>query len=397
MPFVLLLLPKSGAMKMRRTLSLLATILALPAAAQDRAATDESAIVVTGQSLSSTKAQLDACLARRCPPREDIEASLAHAENQFVAGDYPAARRTLGQSRGRNRRFAATLPVEVADLNRAYGRMNNLDGRPDMSRLAQIEAVDALRAGLDDKDSRILAQRLMVGDEFARVGRLRGAEEVYNQVAREARKTRQFDMLGHALFRDAVVTGSVASVRPNYRSAAERKIARIENSREPELASFRDAARLLRANIAGQRGDLPALEKAIAAMAPQKSGTPVLIYAPPILSAPAQRLAIPSSGGEAEWIDLRFRVAADGRVHDVETLRVSGNVDSVWPKLVEQSVSARRYAPLALPRGSDGAVRIERFAYVHDLTRETGSRIVARLRHGRITSLDLTQDPRPAS
>lgn len=377
---------------MRGVLLLPALVLALPVSAQDQ--DDKSTtIVVTGTSLADSEARLAACLARNCPPREDIEASLAHAENQFIAGDYAGSRRTLGKSRGRNDRYAKTLPIEVADLNRAYGRLSNLDGRPDQSRLLQIEALDALKAGLDDKDARVLMQQLMVGDEFARAGQLRAAENIYRRVGKRARKAGQLYVVGHAMLRDAVVFGAMASVRSDYRGTARRKIADIERTAEPELAGFRHAAKLLRASLAAYENDSEALEKAIAAIPPRKSGKPVLIYAPPIriekITAGGDQ-TLPASEGSPEWIDVRFQIAANGRVQDAGVVHDSGNIGKDWPKLVLESVSRRRYAPM-LTQG-EGTTRIERFSYVHDLTMKTSSRIVRRASDGRLTSLDLTDD-----
>jgi hypothetical protein len=53
-------------------------------------------------------------------------------------------------------------------------------------------------------------------------------------------------------------------------------------------------------------------------------------------------------------------------------------------------VAARRYAPQA----TDGATRVERFSYVHDSVAAAGTRIRTRLSRGRITSLDITDEPR---
>ena len=80
-------------------------------------------IVVTARSIKDTEADLKACLARKCPPDQDIKATLAHAENQFVAGDYRNARSTLVNSLGRNRRHKGKYPVEVSDLLRANGNV----------------------------------------------------------------------------------------------------------------------------------------------------------------------------------------------------------------------------------------------------------------------------------
>lgn len=376
---------------MRALFLLISASLASSALAQTA---DEPAIVITGKPLAETKAALDACLARKCPPKEDIAVTIAHAENQFIGGDYTGARRTLGQSRGRNNRFAKTLPIEVSDLNRAYGRMSNVDGQPDSGRLAQIDSLDALKAGLDSDDTRIFAQRLMVADEFARVGRLRGAEDIYKKVAKQARQAGQLRVMGMAMLRDAVLHGAVASVNPDYRAAAERKIAKIENSPEPELADFRNAAKLLRAHLAVYENDPTKLDKAIAEIPPSSSGKPVLIYQPPLVSPqPLEGRNATTPTAAPQWIDLRYRVAADGTVHDIDILRDSGTISRDWPKDVLKTVAKRRYAPLIPPPGTDGMVRVERFSYVHDMMTTTGSRMAVRSIYGRITSLDITEDP----
>ena len=89
---------------------------------------DGSTITVTGSSLKATKADLEQCLRDHCPPKEDIQRSLTYAELQFIAGDYPGSHRTLTESRSRNARYAAELPVEVAGLHRAVGRVTRLNG-----------------------------------------------------------------------------------------------------------------------------------------------------------------------------------------------------------------------------------------------------------------------------
>ena len=60
------------------TAMLLLTGVSLPAAAQNESKRE---IVVTARSLKDTEADLKACLARKCPPDQDIKATLAHAEN----------------------------------------------------------------------------------------------------------------------------------------------------------------------------------------------------------------------------------------------------------------------------------------------------------------------------
>lgn len=383
---------------MRTGLLFLPVLLASPAAAQEQKHEDDTLIVVTGTPLSETEKRLRECLERRCPPREDIEASLAHAENQFITGEYRAARRTLAASHGRNARYAATLPVEVADLDRAYGRLSNVSGFPDFGRMLQIDALDALKAGLDSSDSRILIQRLMVGDEFAGIGRLRAAEDIYERVARKAKKMGKPRVMGLAMLRHAVLLGAVASVDPIFRPRASSQLRRLMDTTDPELGDFRTAGALLRARLASYDKDPRAIEAAIADLGSHRLTQAVLVYAPPFLLAEHGEDKSVLGADKPQWIDLRFRIAADGKVRDIETLQESEGLRGGWPALVRNTVAQRRYAPMALD-GADGLVKIERFSFVRDFGGSDSSsptRFVKSTRmrglstKGRITSLDLT-------
>ncbi|MBB5710138.1 hypothetical protein [Sphingomonas xinjiangensis] len=302
---------------MRALLLLLSTSLAAPALAQD-ITSETQTVVITGTPLKDTAARLAECIARKCPPKEDIDASLAHAENQLVAGDYAGGRRTLDKARGRNRQYAAMFPTQVSDLLRARGRLTNLDGRVGPGRLSQIESLEALKAGLDHGDSRVLMQRLLVGDEFANAGRVKAAESVYRKVERQARKAGRLQVAGYAMLRDALVHGIIASVDPAYQHTARQKLARIENSPEPELAEFREAAKLVRVRLASLDKDPAALDQAIAAIPPRSPDKPLLVYAPAILEDQAtlpfgDAPLTSTDNGAPEWIDIQFRITAEAR------------------------------------------------------------------------------------
>ena len=83
----------------------------------------DPAIIVTGRNISDKKAALADCLARKCPPNEDIDATLALAETLLIAGKYRDARFALLGALGRNKRFAMAYPIPVSDLYRANGRV----------------------------------------------------------------------------------------------------------------------------------------------------------------------------------------------------------------------------------------------------------------------------------
>lgn len=373
-------------------------VVALWAAAQTAAAdpSENKTVVVTGRTLQSTQRDLDSCLARQCPPAEDIDVSLAHAENQFIAGDYAGARLTLRKSYERNNRFGRELPVQVADLTRAYGRLSDLDGYMKTGRILQIDALDTLKKGLEQGDSRILMQRLMTGDDYARRGRLTAAEDVYQTVEKQAKAANKPGVQGYAMLRQAVIFGAAASIRPEYKYIARKKLDRLLLSNDPKLAPFKDVAGLLRTRLAVLDGDANAIDEAAAELAAKRFTRPVLIYSPdvPFNQAPRSdsQTVTEHSSSDPEWIDVGFRIAPDGTVHDVEVLRRSEAVYGPWPQTVRKMLVGRRYAPMALSEDAPVLQRVERFTLVHPITTSSRSRIRYHSAMGQIASLDLTKD-----
>src|SRR3954469_19179234 len=97
----------------------LASILLASASTASLSPPSKQDIVVVGHAIDNAKANLAACLARHCPPNEDIDASLGLAEAQLLEGKYREARFTLLASLGRNKREADAYPIPVSDLYRA--------------------------------------------------------------------------------------------------------------------------------------------------------------------------------------------------------------------------------------------------------------------------------------
>lgn len=139
---------------MRYLYLLPALLLAAPAQAQEKA--DGSEIVVTGKRLSDTQKALEDCLKRNCPPNEDIDATLAHAENLFIAGEYADARATARKSISRNDRHAEAYPVPVSDLYRVHSRVSAHLGEGGDYERSTFAIKRALKEGLPDDDVRIL-------------------------------------------------------------------------------------------------------------------------------------------------------------------------------------------------------------------------------------------------
>lgn len=383
-----------------QTMSLPLAIVSLPApaAAQDGSDT----VVVTSKRIEDTERDLKACLARKCPPKEDMAASLAHAENQFLIGDYGSARDTLSASRGRNARFAETYPVEVADVTRAHARLTSLDGQPEWARAITISALDALKKGLPRDDARVLLQRLENGTQYARAGRIIAADDVYQTVEKQALAAGLPEVRGYAMLRSAILYGALSQRYPQYRGAADKRIKRIETTTEPALAPFRDAAARLKIQLAGDRGDTAAVEAALAKVPPQTSRKPLLIYGPPIEPDPREVAGVPQTESniisrDSGWVDVGYTITGQGRVEDVEILRKSDDMKGDWFERAKKALVGRRYAAIALEAGDPGLYRVERFSFVRDMVMDTKSRVALRSA-GRVETVDLTpDDPKLAS
>lgn len=372
---------------------LTAIALALAAPATTGAATtDGQTIVVTGTPLSETERRLADCLARLCPPAEDIETSAAHAENLFVTGRYDDASTVLRKSIGRNRRHARDLPVPVAGLFRAHSRVAAHLGEGNQYRSSSYEIVRSLRAGLPANDARIIAARFEVAAMQLSLGRVSLARSTYADIAGRASAIGRGDLARLATMRIAYLdylqgdrTGARVALDAMSRdTSTEARVTRI--------GALVLLSRLDRAE--GRKGDTDAL---IAELRRAKLDKPVLLYSPP-LELKRGPVREEGEGGnvlrlmatdnfEKQWIDVGYWVEADGRVREVELLRSSGNAD--WAKPVLGSVKQRIYAPLADPGGS---YRVERFSYTSLWEQRLGTRLRQRSANARVESLDLSAD-----
>lgn len=362
------------------------------------ATAEEKTIVVVGKRLQDTESALAACIARQCPPKEEIDASLAHAENQFLAGDYDSAQATLWKARGRNKRYAKDLPVDVADLLRAGSRVAAANGLVDVSRITAIDSLDALKSGLPATDYRIFSQRLAVGDSFFKSGRIVAARDVYNKVAAQAHDAGQPRMEGYALFRLAGLMTAAALVDPVYRNSANDALHRIDQTTAPELAPFRDAAQQLRCRLTGTARDDKRLACA-RALSGGKASRAELIYSPTIELQGRPDVKITTSNvvnqgdRKPQWADIAFWVAPDGSVRDIDTVRTSPNARGDWLDKVVDALGKRVYRSLDLPAGDPGLRRIERYSLIYNVTPIKNTRVMGRSPVPRLEVLDLTVDP----
>src|SRR5690349_6634013 len=125
------------------------------------AAGPEQNVLVIGDR-EAYRRRLAECLARRCPPNEDIDATTALAEVLFDEGEYREARSVLRASIGRNRDEAARYPEPVSDLYRATARVTRQLGFDQEAQRYTWQILSALRAGLPVEDHRHFTARLEI-------------------------------------------------------------------------------------------------------------------------------------------------------------------------------------------------------------------------------------------
>lgn len=374
-------------------LALTLAVLQMPAAPESQE--EPPPIIVTGTRLEDDRARLEECLARQCPPLEDIAASLRYAENLFVSGDYQESRRVLSAAVSRNRGESERYPRAVAGLHRAHGRIAIHLGEADMYRRSNHAVLRSLSDGLPDDSPDVLIGRLEVGDMHLNLANPRQAQIDYERTERAAREAGLPGIAALARLRHAWLRHLTGRA-----SQARRELEEMIAAPAPgEGGIYRQAARVVLARIARARGDHEALDAIIAEMRREPPGEELtLLWSPPLggdrpgrVLADEPQLAlsrIASEGFAGRWADIGYWVRPDGTVHDVEVLRLEGS-DS-WTPLVIRSIEGRVYAPFADEPGAPGRYRIERFTYTSDWVRPAGTRIRTRSGVARIESVDLT-------
>ncbi|MEP9400642.1 hypothetical protein [Sphingomonas sp. VNH70] len=383
---------------------ILASLLAFaaPAAAQEAPPPKEPEIVVTGVRLSDTKHALDACLARRCPPKEDIAATLAHTENLFVAGQYENAQNVAAAGIRRNRGHAKELPREVAGLFRAHSRLSANLGEVQQERSSATDMVQALRAGLGDTQADVLVGRIELADVYAKQGAFEIAEANYRDIARAAQAAGYKKVEGYARFRHGMVLSSLARADYPYTVRARAVLRDLAASTAPELAVFADAARTGLKRLELRNAKPEQLAQMLASL---QGGTPTA--RPTLLYGEGVDLNNARTGRDSgsvttlasadrvedQWVDVAFYIDAKGLPQDIEVVRTSDAFSGGWDEAVLKSIRTRRYAPLTLVDGQPGVFRVERYTKTAPLVEISGSRFLQRSAVSRVEMTDLSVEP----
>ncbi len=382
---------------------LMATALAAASPGLAQSARGDQAIVVTAVRLSEARRQLEDCVARRCPPLEDIASTLRYAEALFVGGDYRRARGVLRDSLGRNRGAADRYPEGVAGLYRAHARISIHEGDSDAYRRSTYGAVRALREGLPNLDPRVLGARLEAAEMHVGLGEAEAAERAYRTVARQAREIGRADLAALADLRRYMLA------HQRGHDGAREQIESIARLAGNDTRIQQLAARITLARIDRRAGRTDTADQLIADLARAEFGVPTLVHAPPIMVRHVGTTSgIGQVGGEAVpfrsmtmatpseafdyWADVGFWVHADGRVDEVEVLRAHG--PEHWLAPVVTSIAGRIYAPAGTNGAGQSQYRVERYTYTSLLERRTDSRIAQHSAQGRIEMIDLTAGDR---
>lgn len=380
---------------------------ALAAALVFSAPVQAQEIVVTGKSVKQTEADLKACLERKCPPDEDIKATLAHAENLFVSGDYKNSRATLKDSIGRNKKHGEAFPVPVSDLLRANGRIAEQMGEARDFQLSVLDMRDTLKKGFGENDFRTLVAQIEVGDSRAKLGFSNEAERIYKDVEKRALAAGQPRVASFSRLRQALLWRGQYDQNPNafnLKNVNERLDELIERPLA-ESSDFTLAAEVIKAKVdrkAGAAGSTDALIKRFA----ERGGAtrPILLFAEPLQRTDLQK-GLPDDQpalntlnrltalqARNQWADVGFWIDANGRVTDIEALRTSG--DKSWLKPVLANIAKRVYAPLKKDGGTaPGFYMIERYTLTARFEDgNTGTRMRRREATPRIERIDLTPE-----
>jgi hypothetical protein len=373
---------------------------ASPASAQDGGAQNDGAqgqtIVVTGTSLAQTDRSLRECIARHCPPEEDIAATLAHAENQFVAGDYEGARRTTKASIGRNHRHAADYPVPVSNLYRAGSRIAAHLGEGHDFEQSTWGIKRALRQGLQRGDVRLIGADLEVAGMYAALGRTESARQKYEEAAEDSARIGRPDLAAIARLRLAWLTAMEGHI-----PYARRELEAIAADRSPETKAARLSALVLLARLDRTAGKTASSDSLIAELRAADFPRPVLLFAPQIKlnwrmldgdENVASRRDLASQNFEDHWVDIGFRVTPEGHASDIEILRSKGR--TTWAEPVLASIAGRIYSPVS-GGDADGTYRVERYTFTALWEESTGSHLRTRSPNARVEYMDLTAEPEP--
>ena len=254
---------------------LLAVSLSTSAALQAAPASEHPPIIVTGQKIRDAKANLRDCIARNCPPDEEIDAALALAEAELLAGEYRDARTTLLASLKRNKDEAARYPIPVSDLYRANGKVAAHLGYDNDYYRSTWGIYQTLKKGMPSAIDRKFSALMEVAEMTYRTRGHERARLYYESIAKQAREAGRPDIAAIAELRSAIrhlPPGSVWQVD---------KIRRIASLNSADMRAPALEANVALARMSFEKGDEQGAQNSLKNLAHLNIQRPILVYVPP--------------------------------------------------------------------------------------------------------------------
>jgi hypothetical protein len=371
-------------------------VLSSPSLAQ-RPAPREQNIVVTGVRIQDFRDRLAACLARRCPPNEDADATLALAEALFLNGEYADGLSAVRASLGRNRDQARSYPEPVSDLYRASTRLSRHIGYDREARTSAHGILNALQAGIPREDHRHFTARFEIAEIKMMSGDIAGARRELNRLIRIARAAGREDV---ALIAELRNLSYELIAYPG--SDARSRLIQWTRLTQADQHMRATGARILLSRIYRQEGNSARADALLAEVgaANLTSARRRLLYAPHYQLYQYETTRIGNvlnrltESYDDKWIDVGFWILPNGRVSGLEIVRQGANSD--WAPPLLGSIRDRLYS-----EGAGPIYRLERYTMTAGFETGSGSRIQRRGPGARAEYLDLTANapdpPTPTS
>ena len=344
-----------------------------------------SDVVVVGH---RAEKELAACLARNCPPNQEVEAALQASVEQFADARYTDARRTLQAAIARNKRHATALPGPISSLYATLATVAEHEGDTKLWRTASRNNVVVLRTNLGTTNPATMTEELSFADDMLGQGAIELADGLYSRVQNRAATAGRGDLAANAAFRRAWL----ALQRERFRDAQRFADTAVELAGDNN-AVMSELREIVRTRIAVRKGNDGAVDALAARLGRSASVRPAMIYTPPIddINPPRDPLAPlpPLRDNSVYFADVGYWIRPDGKVMDVEMLRTNGL--GQWKTGILRHVSQRRYVPLKLTDGQPGLYRIDRFTVRGDIGTPIGTRIRQRTGNLSIHVVDLTE------
>lgn len=378
---------------------LIALMLAGQQAAQPpvpQAAPPTADVVITGNRMRDALAK---CLARNCPPEEEVDAAMNAGAESFAAGRYEEAKAILRRAISRNKQYGARMPGPMSDLYATYADVTEHEGDKEVFKHATRESVDVLRRAYGPGHSAVLRASARVGDMWVKLGDLTSADGEYKDAAGDAQRAGKADLAAALTFRRAWLALSARDL-----ARSRRLLEQLEGSHGQDTR-FAGLLRVLCARISIAKGDADNTDELVAALRGAGGAEPVLLYAPPYpelgraggsgvaatggVDVMAARAATAADHGDLFWADIGYWIRPDGKPGEVEILRPSKEVQ--WAKPLIKQIEERRYAPARQDPGGVGTYRVERFTLRPSYGLPPGSRIERRTGKLTLHVVDLTR------